>query len=290
MSFWKGETLSQELPRLIDPYLEKQIDCAAYTLRIGAEVYVSPTSSADAFATTRRQLDEKESFVIPPGQFAFLLTEERVKVPATAVGFISMKARIKFRGLVNVSGFHVDPGYDGHLIFSVFNAGPSAVHLARGDDCFLIWYASLDSPTTKVRTAPPLAGITSELINPIAGEITSLASLSERVGKVEREHQVLRWMGATLLTLAVAIFIRGCSMPSAQTKTSQRGERREVTARAVIGQPARSSSSSRRASDASWNSQNHQNSGKTGGAPASATSAIQVVVISSEIMQVDCDG
>src|SRR5262245_26127654 len=139
MSFWSGEKLVEELPRLIDPYDEKQIDCAAYTLRIGDEVYISPSDSAEASSSTRKKLDDSESFVIPPGQFAFLLTHERVRVPNTAVGFISMKARIKFRGLVNVSGFHVDPGYDGRLVFSVFNAGPSPVHLAQGDNCFLIW-------------------------------------------------------------------------------------------------------------------------------------------------------
>lgn len=215
MSFWSGETLIRELPNLIEGYEEgseeKRIDCAAYTLRMGSEVYISPSDDAEASTTTRRKLEKKESFVIPPGQFAFLLTEERVKVPKTAIAFISMKARIKWRGLINVSGFHVDPGYEGPLVFSVFNAGPSPVHLAQGEDCFLIWYASLDRETAKSRTAPPLTGITSDLINPIAGEVQSLKSLVGRVEKVEREHQILRWIGATLVTLAVAIFIRGCS-------------------------------------------------------------------------------
>ena len=50
-------------------------------------------------------------FTIPPGQFAFLLTEEVVSVPPDALAFISIRAKTKFRGLVNVSGFHVDPGY-----------------------------------------------------------------------------------------------------------------------------------------------------------------------------------
>jgi dCTP deaminase len=211
VSFWSGETLATRLPKLIDPFDRARIDCAAYTLRVGGEVYVSPTDSKEATSTTRRILEEREGFVIPPGQFAFLLTEERVEIPNTAVGFISMKARIKFRGLVNVSGFHVDPGYRGHLVFSVFNAGPSAVHLARGDDCFLIWYASLDVESQYVRDKPPLNGITSDVINPISGEVQSLANLAGRIDKVEREHQILRWMGATLLTLAVAVFIRGCS-------------------------------------------------------------------------------
>lgn len=219
MSFWSGETLAEELPRLIDPFDKQRIDCAAYTLRIGAEVYVSPSNSAEAATSTKRALDEREGFVIPPGQFAFLLTEEKVTIPNTMVGLISMKARIKFRGLVNVSGFHVDPGYSGHLVFSVFNAGPSGVHLARGDDCFLIWYAALDKASEYVRKAAPLNGITSDLINPIAGEVQSLANLAGRLEKVEREHQLLRLGAATLVTIALAILARGCPQPTTELNT-----------------------------------------------------------------------
>jgi dCTP deaminase len=217
MSFWSGEKLAQELPQLIEPFDEKQIDCAAYTLRIGREVYISPINTAEAASVTRRKLEDRESFVIPPGQFAFLLTEERIRVPPTAVGFISMKARVKFRGLVNVSGFHVDPGYEGPLVFSIFNAGPSPQHLAQGDNCFLIWYASLDRETGQTRKAPPLSGITSDLINPIAGEVQSLANLSGRLDRVEREHQILRWIGTTVITLAIALLIRGCPQQSTQS-------------------------------------------------------------------------
>ena len=144
MAFWSGVTLAARLPKLIEGFDKKNIDCAAYTLRIGPAIYVSPSTSAEAATRTKVVLDERQDFVIPPGQFAFLLTEERVTVPSSAVAFISMKAGVKFKGLVNVSGFHVDPGYSGRLVFGVYNAGPATVHLARGDDCFLIWYASLD--------------------------------------------------------------------------------------------------------------------------------------------------
>ena len=40
--FWSGETLTERLETLIDPFSPARIDCAAYTLSIGPEVYVSP--------------------------------------------------------------------------------------------------------------------------------------------------------------------------------------------------------------------------------------------------------
>jgi dCTP deaminase len=66
-----------------------------------------------------------------------------VTVPAAAIALISIRARTKFKGLVNVSGFHVDPGYRGQLTFAVFNAGPVPIHIRRGQPIFLIWYARL---------------------------------------------------------------------------------------------------------------------------------------------------
>ena len=78
MSFWSGAKLLDELPRLITPFDSKQIDCAAYTLRVGAEVYISPSNRKEALGRTKRFLDHGQGFVVPPGQFAFLLTEEIV--------------------------------------------------------------------------------------------------------------------------------------------------------------------------------------------------------------------
>ena len=69
--------------------------------------------------------------VIPPGQFGLLITEEVVQVPMDAIAFISIKAGIKFRGLVNVSGFHADPGFSGKLKFAVYNAGSQRLVLDR---------------------------------------------------------------------------------------------------------------------------------------------------------------
>jgi dCTP deaminase len=222
--FWSGETLLKELPGLIEPFSPENVDCAAYTLAIGNEIYVSPTvETEDPRSKTIYRLSDGEAFTIPPGQFAFLLTEEIVEVPSCALAFISIKAKIKFRGLVNVSGFHVDPGFKGRLVFSVFNAGPATIHLKQGQPCFLIWYASLDCGSEMVKTASIQDGIDPQLINNISGELQSFESLlkkikdvekalDERVHKIERDHAVIRWGLGLLLTFIVGMvtwWIRG---------------------------------------------------------------------------------
>jgi len=185
--FWSGETLKGTLPELVKPFHESNIDCAAYTLSIGHELYISPSDQTpDPQSITKRTLADGESFSIPPGQFAFLLTEEIVKVPNDALGLISMKAKIKFLGLVNISGFHVDLGYEGQLTFSVFNAGPAPVHLHQGLQCFLIWYASLDLRSNYIKREPVHKGLDVMLINKISGEVYSLKGLDNKVKSVQQ--------------------------------------------------------------------------------------------------------
>ena len=213
--FWSGETLNERLKMLIEPFKPERVDCAAYTLSVGSEVYVSPNEeSLDPTTVTVRRLAAEEAFAIPPGQFAFVVTEEIVEVPADALALISIRAKIKFRGLVNVSGFHVDPGYHGQLTFAVFNAGPAPIHLKRGQPIFLIWYANLDRASALIKDDPVQMGLNPELITGIAGEIQSFAGLSKKItnvdeslGKriqaVEKEQVYYRLLGAVVLALAI---------------------------------------------------------------------------------------
>lgn len=208
MSFWRAETLEKRLPRLIEPYDPSVIDCAAYTLHVGNEIYVSPDQEIEnADRHTMRKLADGECFAIPPGQFAFLLTKEDVAVPDDAIAFLSIKARIKFRGLINISGFHVDPGYRGRLLFSVLNAGPQPLHVRQGDALFLIWYASLDGRTENNKRGRGFDGIESALINGISGPILSLQSLSRKQRVLEQEIEGLKakfgvWYPLRLVLLA----------------------------------------------------------------------------------------
>ncbi len=217
--FWSGETLKDRLDALIDPFVPERVDCAAYTLSIGPEVYVSPNDqTADPATITVRKLADGDGFTIPPGQFAFLITEEIVTVPADALAFISIRAKTKFRGLVNVSGFHVDPGFRGQLTFAVFNAGPVPIHLKRGQAIFLIWYASLDCETALKKDGKIHKGLDPELITAVAGELQSFAGLSkkikdvdkslgDRVHAVEKEQTYYRVIGAVALAIVIALAV-----------------------------------------------------------------------------------
>lgn len=142
MAFWSSDTLKHRITseNLIQPLDDSQIKNARYQLKVGEEIYVTSNE-------VKQRLEEKEQFCILPGQFAIILTEESVAVPNDSIAFISMRYGIKLNGLVNVSGFHVDPGFVGKLKFCVYNAGSKSVVLTRGEPAFLIWYCNLDGVT-----------------------------------------------------------------------------------------------------------------------------------------------
>ncbi len=189
MAFWSSQTLETKLNGLVDPANPDLIDCNAVTLRVGPEIFVTPHID-EVYTQTKRQLGTDEPFQIPPEQFAFILTEERVTIPAEAMALISMKATYKMQGLINVSGFHVDPGWDGPLIFAVFNAGPSPVHLQRGLPLFLIWFADLDAPSEKRKSGRAEATIPPKLIAHLTNATDSLFALDKRLKEeVEKRRE-----------------------------------------------------------------------------------------------------
>ncbi|MGM4965750.1 dCTP deaminase domain-containing protein [Tardiphaga sp. 1201_B9_N1_1] len=211
MTFWSGERIAERIDELVEPADISKIDCASYTLSVGPEYYVSPTDqTSDAKSRSLMLLAESEAFAIPPGQFAYIHTEEIVKVPTDALAFISIRARIKWKGLVNVSGFHVDPGFKGRLTFAVFNAGPSPIHLRRGERCFLIWYADLDRTSNSVKSGAPSTHIDLLFVNSISGELHSLDGLAERIRNTDKElslriSNLERSQG--IMTVAASIFL-----------------------------------------------------------------------------------
>jgi dCTP deaminase len=182
MAFWSSQTLEANLKQLVLPHDPELVDCNAITLRVGREIYITPgLEHPSPNSHTKQLLDPGAAFAIPPGQFAFILTEEVVTIPPTAMGFISIKAKYKSKGLVNVSGFHVDPGWSGPLVFAVFNAGPASVHLQRGLPLFLLWIADLDEPSKKRKATPGPECIEPLLINNITGAVNSLDALDKRM-------------------------------------------------------------------------------------------------------------
>ena len=225
MAFWGGSKLlaDGQAMGIVEPFYRERIDGSAYELTLGAEAYVTPSHGDDLRKNGKEKLDAPEveevggkhlakgggTIKIPAGQFAFLLTEEIISLPVNVMGFISLKSKPKFRGLINVSGFHVDPGFKGRLIYSVFNAGPSLIHLARGDRLFLLWIADLAGTKLEdyAKKAPGYVDIPSSIITDVSRERHSLQALSEKVDALSENVRLIKFIAAGLISAVALVFI-----------------------------------------------------------------------------------
>lgn len=177
MAFWNDDAWerSESGDPVIIPFDQGSIEDAKYKLSVGPEIYISTGEDRN----TKQLLSEKEPFIIKPGEFAFILTEERVNIPTGCIGFISMSTRLKFAGLANVSGFHVDPGYSGRLIFAVVNSGPTRINLERGQKIFSLWLAALDGVVDR-KITHGWDSIPSDIIDRIGGNFVTAYQVSEK--------------------------------------------------------------------------------------------------------------
>jgi dCTP deaminase len=121
-----------------------------------------------------------------------------------------MKTGFKGRGLVNVSGFHVDPGYSAPLRFAVFNAGPSTIGVKQGEDCFLIWYADLDREDrehAKGESQNRLysKGITSADVSALTGAVKTVSVLANKVHELEKTQLWMKYLIGLLGVVGVVV-------------------------------------------------------------------------------------
>lgn len=188
MAFWNGEKIvaagTAKNSNLISSFSKDRVDCNSYRLRLGGEHFV--TNDLDgASPKTADYLNNQIN--IPTGQFAFLTTLETVNIPIDAMAFISIRSGWKFDGLINVSGFHVDPGYSGKLVFSVFNAGPTTVRINLKKEIFLIWFADLNSKSEMVYEKDGFQELDPKMLKGMDREIYSLQSMSAQLREIRTD-------------------------------------------------------------------------------------------------------
>lgn len=212
MAFLSGKKLKEVLKTsIIDEFNPKRIKQLAYELSLGYEVFLTDSNGKPEV------LNETNQFVeINPGQFALLLTKEKVSISNKYIGLISIKAGEKLKGLINVSGFHVDPGFEGQLLFSVYNAGPSTITLKKGEPYFLLWFSEIteelgdkEKYNSSGNTHQDQKGIPTRYIDSLKrGELASPNFLLNQIKEIKSNLSKYWWLLSIILGIAIATSIR----------------------------------------------------------------------------------
>ena len=180
---------------------------SSYDLRLGEEVLVTPMKEPI-------YLKESQVVNIEPGQFAALTTEEYITIPKDLLGFITIRFKYKSKGLVNISGFHVDPLFKGKLIFSVYNVGPTVVTLRRGEKVFSIFFSkiepSVDPDKPESKEYDEIHKIPLDIVQALAG--MNVPSLQKLDGEIKQTRTIIEIYGVIItgiiITLLVALLIK----------------------------------------------------------------------------------
>jgi len=187
-------------PIFIDYVDSGCLQMANYDLKLGEDVYVTTEKTPKKLTAMG-----KDGVVsIEPGEFGILMTNEYIFVPPDLMGFISIRLTHKQKGLVNISGFHVDPGFYGRLMFAVFNAGPNDVPLRYREPVFMIMFNKLTGNKSKVKKCrwSGMENIPVETLSGLRGTSISVRNLDERIKRLEMLFPILL---TGVISVAVAV-------------------------------------------------------------------------------------
>jgi deoxycytidine triphosphate deaminase len=91
------------------------LESSSYDVRVGFKGIIGGDG-------TVRELSESHMLEIQPGQYAGVVSYEKLNLPKHVFGRIGSKRALSYEGLILLTGNIVDAGYQGHLLFGIYNA------------------------------------------------------------------------------------------------------------------------------------------------------------------------
>lgn len=201
------EQNSSLFPILIDDFNIECLDPANYNLRLGNEAYMTTARLPKKLTKTNNTI------VIKPGEFGILLTHEYIYIPQNLMGFISLRFRYKQLGLVNISGFHIDPGFRGKLVFAVYNTGPNNIVLRHKEAIFMMMLEQLENPIKepyKLAYGRRFAGmehIPTDIVTGLGGPSVSVLDLDKRIRSLETQIRIIEGLVVGIVGLVITVLL-----------------------------------------------------------------------------------
>lgn len=122
------------------------------------------------------------------------------------IGFITVRNRFKMQGLVNISGFHVDPTFKGRLRFAVQNVGSTDIRLRYDTPTFTIFFSRVDGNVGDARDEEK-EGLRLEDVQLLGGGSITLSQMKKDIDRL----QMMTWIYgpfvvAAFISLLVLVF------------------------------------------------------------------------------------
>jgi dCTP deaminase len=123
---------------------DKSLQATSYDCRIGERAIVGGHSNETDL--------KRDRLVIEPGSYAGVISLEKVKLPSNVFAQIGSKRKFSYDGLILLTGSVIDPGYEGYLLFGLYNASTKKVVLPiRTKICNVVFHRL----SKEVKAVPP---------------------------------------------------------------------------------------------------------------------------------------
>lgn len=184
---WVGKVAEKEGKKVSKVWeeIENKIKGVTYDLRLGEEAFTSRSKELI-------NLKEREYLEIKSGETVLLITYEKLNLPRDYMALLSLKTSHARKGLINISGFHVDPNYKGKLVFSLYNSSPRSVVLKYKDPIYHMFVVQLSDNAKETRpNFYDMDSLRADWVEAIRGEPTSLQGLHSDLEKLRTRVNVL---------------------------------------------------------------------------------------------------
>lgn len=109
---------------VIDPFVEDNVRSASVDLTLDDFIIKADGTKVD--------ISDLDSFPLAAGEMVTVNTRENIELPIDYIGRVGAMTEYARYGIFLAHGFQVDPGFRGHLQFSLFNAGTGDFKLSAG--------------------------------------------------------------------------------------------------------------------------------------------------------------
>lgn len=165
-----------------DTFDRGSLEASGYDVRVGAKGVLGGEG---------REIDlRSDPIQLGPGAYCGVISQEKIRLPEHIVARIGSKRALSYDGVILLTGTVVDPGYEGHLLFGLYNASQRRVQIRQGRKICNIVFERLAKRADK--PAPSDSSLRSgnfpdQFVDRMANmDVLPWMQISERVKQIEQ--------------------------------------------------------------------------------------------------------
>ncbi len=164
-----------------DSFLHSSLGASSYDISVGLKGILGGNG---------HEIDlTKESMELGPGAYGGIISYERLLLPPQIHARIRSKRAMSYDGVILLTGSVVDPGYEGHLLFGLYNASQRRVVIRpKRKICNIVFERLSYAPEKSTPSDPDLqkGEFPTEFVDKMTNmEVLPWMQISERVKQIE---------------------------------------------------------------------------------------------------------